>query len=97
MPDATQVLEPEVKEKILAKIAAKLNSEGELRIVCEEERSQLKNKQKALEKLYTLLSSCFKEKKKRKATKPSKASVKKRLDEKSRQKKTKADRRKPDF
>lgn len=96
-PFSSQVLEAEVKEKIISKLNSKLSSEGELRIVCEEERSQLKNKQKAIQKLYSLLSSCFKERKKRKATKPSKASVRKRLDEKSKQKKIKADRKKPDF
>ena len=96
-PFSSQVLEPEVKEKIISRISSKLSAEGELRIVCEEERSQLKNKQKAIQKLYGLLSSCFKERKKRKATKPSKASVRKRLDEKAKQKKLKSDRKKPDY
>lgn len=65
-PSESASLEEEIKERLLAKLASKLNQEGELRIVCEEERSQLQNKQKAIEKFYKLITSCFKEPKKKK-------------------------------
>src|SRR5262245_31025738 len=77
-PVDSYILDEESKNKIISKIGSSLNKEGELRIVSEEARSQLQNKRKAIEKFYRLLTSCFKEKKKRKATKPTKASVKKR-------------------
>jgi ribosome-associated protein len=96
-PADSKILNEEIKNKILSKIGSKLNKEGELRIVCEENRSQLKNKQKAIEKFYKLLTNCFKEKKKRRSTKPTKSSVKKRLEGKSKQKNLKAGRKKPEF
>jgi ribosome-associated protein len=96
-PSESKILEEEVKQILLTKLAPKLSQEGELRIVCEEERSQLKNKEKAIAKFYALLCACFKVQKKRKATKPTKSSVTKRLESKSKQKDIKSTRRKPDF
>lgn len=96
-PGESKLLEEEVKAILLTKLAAKLSQEGELRIVCEEERSQLKNKEKAIAKFYALLCACFKVQKKRKATRPTKSSVVKRLESKSKQKDIKSNRRKPDF
>ncbi|MDB5257064.1 MAG: yaeJ [Chitinophagaceae bacterium] len=96
-PAESKLIEEEVKEVLLTKLAAKLSQEGELRIVCEEDRSQLKNKEKATEKFYKLITACFKVQKKRKATKPTKSSVTKRLEGKSKQKTIKANRRKPEL
>jgi ribosome-associated protein len=96
-PSESKILEEEVKKILLTKLATKLSQEGELRIVCEEERSQIKNKEKALTKFYALLCACFKIQKKRKATRPTKSSVTKRLESKSKQKDIKSQRRKPDF
>lgn len=96
-PAESKLIEEEVKQILLTKLAGKLSQEGELRIVCEEERSQLKNKEKAVEKFYKLITACFKVQKKRKATKPTKSSVTKRLEGKSKQKTIKANRRKPEL
>jgi ribosome-associated protein len=97
VPADSYLLEEEVKERLLKKLASKLSQEGELRIVSDEERSQLQNKQKAIEKFYKLVTACFKEPKKRKPTKPTKASVKKRLEGKSIKKNIKANRSRPDI
>jgi ribosome-associated protein len=78
-------------------LAKKLSGEGELRLVAEEERSQLGNKELVKEKFYKLISDCFKEKKIRRSTKPSKSSVEKRLGTKSKIKNKKDNRKKPDF
>jgi ribosome-associated protein len=94
-PAESTLLEEEIKNKIIAKLGGKLSQEGELRVVCEEERSQLQNKQKAIEKFYTLLMACFKVQKKRKATHPTKASVTRRLEGKSKKKIIKANRSNP--
>ena len=97
IPSESKVLEEDVKQILLTKLASKLSQEGELRVVCEEDRSQLKNKEKAIEKFYKLLTACFKVQKKRTATKPTRSSVTKRLDGKSKQKTIKANRRKPEL
>jgi ribosome-associated protein len=94
-PSESKLLEEEVKQILLTKLSSKLSQEGELRVVCEEDRSQLKNKEKAIQKFYRLLTACFVTHKKRKATRPTKASVKKRLDGKSKKKLIKANRNKP--
>lgn len=96
-PASSYVIEEEVKQILVTKLANKLSNEGELRIVCEEERSQLKNKEIAIEKFYKLITACFKVQKKRKATRPTKSSVTKRLDGKSKQKTIKANRKKPEL
>jgi ribosome-associated protein len=96
-PSSSFVLTEEQKVKVISRLSNKLNKDGQIRIVAEEERSQLKNKQKAIEKFYKILSDSFKEKKKRKATKPSKASVKKRIENKLKRKDVKQGRKKPDY
>jgi ribosome-associated protein len=96
-PAESVCIPDEIKEKLTTKLASKLNKEGELRITCEEARSQLKNKNMAIEKLCELLASCFKEKKARKASRPTKASVGKRLEGKKIQKTIKVLRKKPDW
>jgi len=96
-PNESKIIEEDIKQILLTKLAAKLSQEGELRIVCEEERSQLKNKEKAIAKFYALLCTCFKVQKKRKATRPTKSSITQRLEGKSKQKEIKSNRKKPDF
>lgn len=96
-PSRSYILDEKAKEKILTKLQNKLSKEGEIRIVSEEERSQLKNKEKAISKFYSLLSSSFREKRKRKATKPSKSSKERRLDKKKKRKDVKEGRKKLRF
>jgi ribosome-associated protein len=93
-PANSSLLDDESINKIISKLSKDLSNEGELRLVCEEERSQLKNKEKVTEKFYKLLASCFKIKKARKATKPSKASITRRLESKTKRKEIKKGRRK---
>jgi ribosome-associated protein len=93
-PANSSLLDEDSINKIISKLSKDLSNEGELRLVCEEERSQLKNKEKLTEKFYKLLASCFKIKKLRKATKPSKASITKRLEGKTKRKEIKKGRRK---
>lgn len=95
-PSDSYVLTEEQKEKVITRLASKLSKEGELRVLCEEERSQIKNKEKAIQKFCLLLSSCFKEKKKRKATKPSKASIARRLESKKKNQQRKQSRQRPE-
>jgi len=70
------------KEIIFEKLTNKINNENELIIVRQTERSQLKNKEKTIEAFYLLIEKALKPKKIRVKSKPSKASIQKRLDEK---------------
>ncbi len=81
--------------KITEKLGTKLSNEGQLRVVSQKDRSQLKNKELAIEKLYKLLGSCLIEQKPRKASKPTKSAVEKRIKEKKERSETKNLRRKP--
>lgn len=78
----SSLLTPEEKEQLLQKLSTRLTTEGELIVSSQDKRSQLQNKEEALSKLDLLLKKAFTKKKKRKATKPSKSSVKSRLDRK---------------
>jgi len=89
------ILTEEQKELLVKKLSNKLTKEGVLVLSSQEARSQLVNKENVLEKLDKLLQSAFFIKKKRKPTKPTKASNRKRLDGKKRQSLKKANRQKP--
>lgn len=93
-PAESGLLNEETKNRIISKLSGELSKEGELRLVCDEERSQLKNKEKLTEKFYKLLASCFKIKKPRKPTKIPKTVIAKRLENKARRKEIKQNRKK---
>jgi ribosome-associated protein len=76
------LISQEQRELLLQKLSSRLTADGVLLIVSQEKRSQLQNKDDALLKLDELLKRAFLEKKKRKATKPSKGAIQKRLDQK---------------
>lgn len=87
------LLDEEEKQIIAAKLAYRLTNQGIIKIICQEERSQFRNKQLAIEKFYALLEKCFVKRKKRIATKPSKTSIVKRLKAKKTIKKKKENRK----
>lgn len=76
------LLSEKEKERLLEKLANRINSDGELILVSQTERSQLKNKEAVTEKFYHLITRALTPKKKRKRTKPSAESVEKRLEAK---------------
>ena len=76
------LLTEEEKEVIRDFLKNRINNEDELIILCQTERSQLKNKEKSIEKFYSLIEKALKPKKKRKPTKPSHGEKEKRLEEK---------------
>lgn len=73
----------EQKKLIVAKLTTRLDSEGNLHIVSQEDRSQLLNKQRTVIKLAELLAKCLQIQKKRKPTKVPKSVIEKRLTNKS--------------
>ncbi len=94
-PENSLILDEIQKKIIQSKLRNKLSKEGILRIICEEERSQLKNKVLVMGKFYALLATCFKIVKPRKKSNPTKASIKKRLTNKSIRKEVKKNRQRP--
>ncbi|MBI2279453.1 MAG: aminoacyl-tRNA hydrolase [Bacteroidetes bacterium] len=72
----------EQKETIFIKLANRIDNEGLLHLQCDETRSQLKNKEIVVERLINLLETALKPVKKRKPSKPSKSSIRKRLENK---------------
>jgi len=83
----------EEKMIIREKLAGKINSNDEIIIVSQSERTQLKNKEKSIEKFYTLLARALFKQKKRFRTHPTQASVLKRLEWKKRNKEKKEGRK----
>jgi ribosome-associated protein len=70
------------KALISKKLKSRINSFGELVVKSQSERSQLRNRNKAVEKMFILLSEAITEKPDRKPTGPTKKSKLVRLDEK---------------
>lgn len=77
------------KEKLLAFSDARISSDGVIVIKAQSFRTQDKNKQDALDRLKTLILSAMVVQKKRRATKPTKSSQKKRMDNKTKRGNTK--------
>ena len=67
------------KEKILTVLKNRINTDGELLIISQSERSQLMNRKKAEEKFFRIMASALTEKPERKATAPTSVSKAKRL------------------
>jgi ribosome-associated protein len=80
--EKTELFTAEQKKLLIEKLKAKINTEGDLIIVSQETRSQMKNKAIALEKLHEILQEVFKVEKERKPTKPNQTKKEKRLKEK---------------
>jgi len=84
------------KATLKFKLQSRLNKDGLIQVICDEERSQYLNKEKATERLITLLSKALHKPKVRKPTKISKAMKTARL-EKKRMNALKKENRKKDF
>lgn len=91
------LLNEDEKTIIAEKLVNKINNLGELILVSQDERSQLQNKEKVIEKFYYLINKALTTQKKRLNTKPTKASVEKRLESKRVQAKIKANRKDVDL
>src|SRR4051812_46539428 len=72
----------EEKALLLEKLQSRFNKDGYVQVVCDEERSQYLNKEKAVERLMVLLSKALHKPKIRKATKPNKKAKAERLNDK---------------
>jgi ribosome-associated protein len=77
--DQSVLFTDEEKTLLVTKLQSRFNKDGYLQVMCEEERSQYLNKEKALEKLHLIVTRALHKPKVRKATKPSKAMIAARL------------------
>lgn len=87
------ILSEEEKLTLLQKLISKIDQEGVLQLSSQEKRSQIQNKELVVRKFYDLLRTAFHKRKIRKATKPSKGAVEKRLQSKKVQAEKKANRK----
>lgn len=82
---------------LLERLAGRLDQEGKLHIVSQEDRSQLLNKERTIVKLIALLKSALHVQKKRKPTKTPKSVIRKRLADKQNNALKKESRKRPQF
>lgn len=94
---ASVLFDEEQKQRIAEKLASRINSEGDLLVKSQEERSQLGNKQLVIKKMNELVAKALIVPKKRKPTKMSKAAKEKRMDSKKKQGELKQSRKKFTF
>lgn len=89
---ASKLLTEVEKELLLKKLKSKITEDGVLQVQAQEKRSQLQNKEIAIQKFYKLIQKGLEKKKVRKATKPGKGAIEKRLKSKKSQAEKKANR-----
>jgi ribosome-associated protein len=85
------------KEKIYLKLKNRLTKENMLLLQCDESRSQHKNKQLSIKRFLSLIENALRVPKKRRATKPSKSSIERRLQSKKKSAEKKANRSKKNW
>ena len=94
---ASQGLSSEEKERLLVTLTSRLTSENILILNCDEDRSQLKNKEIVTKRFLQILQKGLHIPKERKATKIPKSVIRKRIKDKKNISEVKKTRRKPDF
>jgi ribosome-associated protein len=75
----TSLFTEEEKSRLFQKLSNRINSEGILQVITEEERSQLQNKERSVQKLLVLLKTALFLPKIRKPSKPKRSAIEKRL------------------
>ncbi|NVK52524.1 MAG: aminoacyl-tRNA hydrolase [Flavobacteriaceae bacterium] len=85
------------KERLLNKLSNKINKENVLTLFCDESRSQHRNKEIAIQRFLEIIQNGLIIPKKRKPTKPSKASILKKAENKKKLSQKKSLRKKPDY
>jgi ribosome-associated protein len=92
----SKILTEDQKHTVLIKLKSRINNDGILHLSGQEDRSQLRNKEKVIERFYKLINKALKLHKKRVKTKPSRLSIEKRLKSKK-ETSEKKQRRRNDF
>ncbi len=79
----TLFLPPKVREKLLTRLHSRLSVEGCLAVTVRNTRSRLRNREEALRRMRTILEEALREPKRRRPTRPTAASVRRRLESKA--------------
>lgn len=95
--NASEALSEDEKLLLENKLSSRLTSEGILLLNCDEDRSQLKNKEIVTKRFLQIITQGLVVPKIRKATKIPKSVIRKRLKDKKSNSEIKQNRRKPDF
>ncbi|MGK2933680.1 MAG: alternative ribosome rescue aminoacyl-tRNA hydrolase ArfB [Gemmatimonadaceae bacterium] len=81
----SRALSPEDRSWLLRKLVSRLSTDGSLRVVVSETRSQLRNRDIAMERMTEVVRAALARPQKRKATKPSRSALRARVEAKKRQ------------
>jgi ribosome-associated protein len=92
---ASPALTEAQRQRLLSRLASRLDGSGRLRLVSSGSRSQLRNREEVTERLREIVASALVVPKTRKRTRPSRAAKAARLESKRRRSATKRDRRAP--
>jgi ribosome-associated protein len=93
--ESTLALEEPVKQRLRALAGRRVTDDGGLLIIARNHRTQEQNRREALERLTELIRQALVRPKVRKATKPTRSSQQRRMDTKTRTRRTKVLRGKP--
>jgi ribosome-associated protein len=93
----SRALSEDQRARLLDRLASRLTTEGSVRVVASDMRSQSRNRNLAEERLAELVRRALVIPKKRRPTRPTKASKEARLDEKKRRSHTKRERQNKSF
>jgi ribosome-associated protein len=80
----SRALSPEDRTWLLRKLASRLSADGSLRVVVSDTRSQLRNRDIAMERMAGVVRTALARPKKRKPTKPSRSALRARVEAKKR-------------
>jgi ribosome-associated protein len=92
---ASPSLNDQQRVYLMRRLASRLDSQGKLRIVSQDERSQLRNREAAVARFIDVVARALVIPKPRKRTKPPRSSKRARLDSKKKRGALKRDRRRP--
>ncbi len=95
--EKSSFLSMEEKELLISNLLSRLTTENVLILNCDEDRSQLKNKEIVIKRFFTILTQALHIPKKRKATKIPKSVIRKRIKDKKNLSDLKKNRKKPEF
>jgi len=81
----SRALTPQDRAWLLRKLGSRLSADGSLRVVASDTRSQLRNREIAMERMADVVATALVRPKKRKATKPSRSTLRAQFEAKKRQ------------
>ena len=94
---SSRAISDEERSRLVARLASKLTTDGSIRVVASDMRSQGRNRELAEERLADLVRRALTIPRKRRPTKPTRASKEARLEEKKRHASKKRDRQQKSF